>query len=512
MEQREETAAPVVRQLDFTVNLIAAANANAKANLLLPEHKQDRLQSKWLAAENSHAIARPQSPSRPVAQTKLPPRKMVMPPKSPHQELPQMEGQSKSPRLAHPVGKAVPLPKRALQPLMQVESPQSRERSSLEQNDGTPKKKKQCRCRNSRCLKMYCECFAIGQYCDGCNCVNCYNKKENEADRKEAMDAIKERKPDAFIGVEQNRGCNCKRTGCLKKYCECFQANIPCSDKCRCVDCKNFEGSEERRARLYQHSADSMAFIQQANAAINGAIGTPSKKSRNQQIGFDVASNRQFTSWLPEAHQETFLTSDASYSPSSVQLSKPDPTTLGLSKSSYRSPLSGILQLQHVNDFCKLLVEVSTEAAKSLSEERKMIDDGIDVNRAETSVGYLEDSKDHQSQQNAMELRGNQGTRDRTSLCESDSYDIENGRPLSPGTIALMCDERDATFMAANASSTITESIIRTNSILASTLGLNQLYVEQERLVLTRLRCFLNRLITCGSIEGNEAKLNHEAS
>eukprot|EP00966_Prymnesium_polylepis_P296506 6850012-Prymnesium_polylepis.1 len=26
-------------------------------------------------------------------------------------------------------------------------------------------KRKQCNCRNSRCLKLYCECFASGQYC-----------------------------------------------------------------------------------------------------------------------------------------------------------------------------------------------------------------------------------------------------------------------------------------------------------------------------------------------------------
>ncbi|XP_057799544.1 protein tesmin/TSO1-like CXC 6 [Salvia miltiorrhiza] len=504
MEQREGAAAPVVRQLDFTVNFMsAAANANGKGSPM------DQSQPKWLAAGNSqhaHAIAgSPQSPSRSqLAQTKFPPRKMVMPPKSPHRELPQMEVRAQSPliapRLSHPVGKPVPTPKRALQPLMKMESPKSRERNP-EQNDGTLKKQKQCRCKNSRCLKLYCECFSSGVYCDGCNCINCHNKKENEADRKEAIDAVLERKPDAFYGVEHSRGCNCKRTGCLKKYCECFQANIPCSDKCKCIDCKNFEGCEERKARLYHHSADSMAFIQQANAAINGAIGTPTKKSRNQQIGFDVTSSRQFTRWLPESHQEPCFTSETPYSPSFVQPSKSDPTKLGVSKSSYRSPLSGILQLQHVKDFCKLLVEVSTEAAKSLPDERKMIDGGIDVNRVETSVGHHEDSKDHQSQQNAVELPANKGNRDRTSLCESDGSDIQNGRPLSPGTLALMCDEQDATFMAANAPSTVTESNTRTQLKSESALGPNQLYVEQERLVLTRLRCFLNRLITCGSIE-----------
>ncbi|KAI3468227.1 hypothetical protein Pfo_024890 [Paulownia fortunei] len=536
MEQSEKAAgavaaAPVVRQLDFTVNFKATANANAKGNLILPEHPQAQLESKLLALAQSqqvHARARSQSPPQMVSQTKLPRRKMVMPPKSPQRELPQMVGQSKSPaitpRLAHPV-KPVSMPKPALQASRKMESPKSRERCNLEQNDVTPKKQKQCRCKNSRCLKLYCECFASGTYCDGCNCTNCHNKMEYEAERKGSIHAILERNPDAFRpkiassphgaadgGVEHNKGCHCKKSGCFKGYCECFQANILCSDKCKCMDCKNFEGSEERKAHFHQHPTNPMAFIQQAaNAAINGAIGTPSKRSRNQQIVFGVASNKQLTSWLPQFNQETCLTSDDSFSPSSVHLSKPDAAILGLSKSSYRSPLTGILQLQHVKDFCTLLVEVSAEAAQSLSEERKMINNGTDVNEAEIPVASShEDSKDLQNQQSATELCGNHENRDGTLFCESDGCGIQNGRPLSPGTLALMCDEQDTTFMAVNAPSTITESNTRTNMKSASTHGLNQLFVEQERLVLTRFRSFLNRLITCGSIE--ETKIEKEAS
>lgn len=44
----------------------------------------------------------------------------------------------------------------------------------------------------------YCECFASGRYCDGCNCVNCCNNRENESVRQSAVEAILERNPNAF--------------------------------------------------------------------------------------------------------------------------------------------------------------------------------------------------------------------------------------------------------------------------------------------------------------------------
>lgn len=33
---------------------------------------------------------------------------------------------------------------------------------------------------------------------------------------------------------------------CLKKYCDCFQAGLVCLAECKCVTCKNFEGSDVR--------------------------------------------------------------------------------------------------------------------------------------------------------------------------------------------------------------------------------------------------------------------------
>lgn len=35
--------------------------------------------------------------------------------------------------------------------------------------------------------------------------------------------------------------CNCKKTQCLKKYCECYVNGELCSDECNCCDCCNNE-------------------------------------------------------------------------------------------------------------------------------------------------------------------------------------------------------------------------------------------------------------------------------
>lgn len=67
-----------------------------------------------------------------------------------------------------------------------------------------------CNCKNSRCLKLYCECFASGRYCNACNCSNCMNNKDHEQARSKAIEAILERNPNAFRPkIQIQQVCTC---------------------------------------------------------------------------------------------------------------------------------------------------------------------------------------------------------------------------------------------------------------------------------------------------------------
>ncbi|XP_021828730.1 CRC domain-containing protein TSO1-like isoform X2 [Prunus avium] len=126
--------------------------------------------------------------------------------------------------------------------------------SSTKDSDGT----KRCNCKKTKCLKLYCDCFAAGVYCaESCACQGCFNITDYEDTVLETRQHIESRNPLAFApkivqheeeiqftpsSARHKRGCNCKKSMCLKKYCECYQANVGCSSGCRCDGCKNVYG------------------------------------------------------------------------------------------------------------------------------------------------------------------------------------------------------------------------------------------------------------------------------
>ncbi|GFP93185.1 protein tesmin/tso1-like cxc 2 [Phtheirospermum japonicum] len=127
-----------------------------------------------------------------------------------------------------------------------------REYVDKEDGDGC----KLCSCKKTQCLKRYCDCFAAGIYCERhCACRECYNRPEYEDTVIEMRKQIESWKPLAFAPkftehiiappetscgedvsrsasstVRHEKGCKCKKSMCLQKYCECYQNDADVKD------------------------------------------------------------------------------------------------------------------------------------------------------------------------------------------------------------------------------------------------------------------------------------------
>lgn len=199
----------------------------------------------------------------------------------------------------------------------------------IDTEDGSPPKIPQvtCSCRKTRCLKMYCDCFRFSKFCwEKCNCIkdgsegSCCNQNVPECiiERDKAIKAITDRNPTAFNakivkgGSEKKEhlsGCHCKNSKCLKKYCECYTAMVPCSERCRCMNCHNTISNPDLKYEQPSHITaaynevegvmlqDESSFIKNSQDSMNSGVTTePEELTPSMNMNrIDINEEKFFT-------------------------------------------------------------------------------------------------------------------------------------------------------------------------------------------------------------------------
>ena len=146
--------------------------------------------------------------------------------------------------------------------------------------------KVKCTCSKTGCKKKYCACFSKGKYCEDCECKECENRPQNinisyNAKNKEKMEKINHQKTEISNHKNQRVICNCTKSNCMKKYCECYKQGFNCNSLCRCIECKN---------KNYIATNDTNNFY---NYALNGSNIINLNNNLSQVHDFS-------TSYIPE--------------------------------------------------------------------------------------------------------------------------------------------------------------------------------------------------------------------
>ena len=99
--------------------------------------------------------------------------------------------------------------------------------------------------------------------------------------------------------------CTCTKSGCNKKYCECYKNGIKCSELCRCIGCENTDkfknGNNLKKLNLLEYqccAANSVYIVKNelniekiSNGKIikNNAIEELTKKKRKRETKLSLS-------------------------------------------------------------------------------------------------------------------------------------------------------------------------------------------------------------------------------